>query len=539
MKHFLSCIIMLAVAFPVELMAQTSDSTSLLFRDFGFIRDSDPWLSGNNAAALTRYSSRNISRAEISMSYGKGGFVDYYQSGRTMETGAEVESFYRLSQRAVVYGKMSYAGYTGHNMAGSVFIEPTRMPFDIVEDSLSNAGKKHRDTYNLVGGVGIRVWRGLSLGARLDYTAADYAKYKDLRHKNMLMDMNITLGAYWQIGSSFAVGANYYYRRRTEDISFSTYGKGGVTYISLISYGAFMGRTEQFSANGYTGSSHEKPLVDQYNGGGFQAEWRLSPSLVWYNVLGMSNRKGYYGSRSNYTITYTGHTSNLYDYSTRLSLSLNCQRHELEASVSSEKLENWENTYLEVVNSSGASTYRYYDPVKSADKKWVNCHLGYNAYLGIVGEMPVWTFKAAIDMMHRDITAYDYPYYRRQNIGNAEGSISAERNIMLGRGVLGFVLGVSYLKGSGTLCEDLTYVTPSSSQTTPPSMDTYLRREYEYLTSSQYAVRTSVKYSFLFPQTKMDTYVKISGEHRKANETDEWMEGKDNTQIQIALGCTF
>ena len=94
-------------------------------------------------------------------------------------------------------------------MTGSAFIDPTRKPFNLTEDSLTNAGKKHRDTYKLTGGFGVDVYQGISLGARIDYTSANYAKYKDLRHKNKLMDLSVTAGVYAPITAWLNVGADY------------------------------------------------------------------------------------------------------------------------------------------------------------------------------------------------------------------------------------------------------------------------------------------------------------------------------------------
>ena len=147
------------------------------------MKQANPWLTSPNAAALTRYNQRNISVAEVRGSVAKGDLVDYSQSSNVVQAGAMVESFFRINARSVVYGRIDYDNYAGKNMLGSVFINPERKPFDLSEDSLTNPGNKHRDTYNLVGAVGIDLWRGLAVGAKVDYTAANYAKYKDLYYE--------------------------------------------------------------------------------------------------------------------------------------------------------------------------------------------------------------------------------------------------------------------------------------------------------------------------------------------------------------------
>ena len=137
---------------------------SLLLRDYSYVKQHDAWLSLEGTAALTRYRLANIVEAEATLTKGNGGLVDYYQSDDWLEGNVSIESFYRLNQRTVFLGAISYNNWTGKEMTGSAFIDPTRKPFNLVESDLENEGKKHRDTYRLTGGVGIDVYQGLSLG---------------------------------------------------------------------------------------------------------------------------------------------------------------------------------------------------------------------------------------------------------------------------------------------------------------------------------------------------------------------------------------
>ena len=93
---------------------------------------------------------------------------------------------------------MRYDNFSGRNMTGSAFIQTQRLPFDIIEDSLNNAGTKHRDTYNLMGALSWEIYKGIALGAKVDFTAANVAKYKDLRHKTKLMDLASLLASMYR-----------------------------------------------------------------------------------------------------------------------------------------------------------------------------------------------------------------------------------------------------------------------------------------------------------------------------------------------------
>ena len=517
---------------------------SLLLRDYRFVKQQEAWLTGPNAAGLTRYRSAAIAEAEVSIGMGRGGFVNYFESPKTLMLTAGIESFYRISQRTVVYGRMNYDNWTGRDMAGSAFIDPTRLPFDIVEDSLTNLGRKHRDTYQLTGAVGCQVTKGMAAGLRIDYTAANYAKYKDLRHKNKLMDLTLTAGLTFSPlpahRSLFTIGANYRYHRQTESVTFSTYGKGEKVYKSLIDYGNFIGRVEQFGNYGYTDKSREMPLFDEGHGLDVQLELTPADGLSFYNNFGFTHRKGYYGRRSPYTITFTNHHGNRYSYNALLSYRPSAGAlHQLTANIDAEVLRNNAETYREMQNEKGSYYYEYYDDVKTGDKRWVNTTLGYTGHYGICHELPTWTVRAVVTLMHRRQTAYCYPYLRRQRLSATGLTAEGTRHIAMRHGVLTVGASIGYSKGSGEPFEDDTFATPSDKQTPPAEMEAWLWQEYQYLTAPQYTVGGNVRYDFIVPGTRLKAHAALNIQHRKANNIYYEENGKDHTQMAIAVGCTF
>ena len=76
-------LILAGVTLSASLNAQEQAKDSLLHRDFSFVANSDAWLGSDNAAALVRFKTKNISLAEVYAQYGKGGFVNYDASPRT------------------------------------------------------------------------------------------------------------------------------------------------------------------------------------------------------------------------------------------------------------------------------------------------------------------------------------------------------------------------------------------------------------------------------------------------------------------------
>ena len=98
--------------------------------DYRFVKRSDPWLTGQNAAALTRFMcqtesdnadslhSSYIAEAELSLTKAKGGFTNFDGSPNVLQGDASVESFFRLNPQVVVFGAMSYSNFSGKDMAG-------------------------------------------------------------------------------------------------------------------------------------------------------------------------------------------------------------------------------------------------------------------------------------------------------------------------------------------------------------------------------------------------------------------------------------
>lgn len=538
--------------------------------DYQYVKRSDPWLTLQNAASLTRYANRNMAEAELSLTKTEGDFTNFDGSPNTLQAGALIESFFRLSNRTVCYGSMSYQSFDGKDMAGSAFI-PVHLsdlsqsspfslpsspftihrPFDIVEDSLMNTGDKHLDVYQLTGGVGCELAKVLSVGLRLDYTAANYAKYKDLRHQNKYMDLRFSAGIYMPFAAWGALGAHYTYHRNTETISFGTYGKNEKVYQSLVSYAAFMGHLEQFGSTGFTDKSREMPLVTDEDGFGIQlsispftsmrdaaTEERIIP-LTFFNEFNYSHARGYYGRKSPFTITYTGHKSDKYHYAAQLTSLLRKSRVSLDFSLDIENLKNDMNTYREMKNEQGATYYDYYDPVKMANKVWTDWMLAATIDLGIQKDIPTWTIQAGINHGKRKQTAYAYPYYRHQELNNNRIFASVNRNLFTKNGVWSVSLNGSWQKGAGEPYEDHTFETPSDKQSVPPSMDTYLYREYQYLTSPQFTIGGQVKYAFLFPGTGLKTHARFCVNHRKATKEYDYSDGSHSTFYAIAVGCFF
>ena len=518
---------------------------SLLFRDYEFVKSSNIWLTGRNSAAITLFDSKNIAEADVTLTYGEGKLTEPGGAMDYLQLGASIESFYRISSKTVTYGSISYNSNTGNKMTGSVFMTQ-RMPFDIVEDSLSNSGSKHRDTYHLIGAVGADIWKGYSIGARIEYTSSNYAKYKDLRHKNKLMDIAATAGIFLPMKQYFKAGVDYTYHRHTESVIFSTYGNNEKVYKSLIDFGAYWGLVEQYGYDGFTDKSHEMPYFEDSHSGALAIEitpfpchtdfWR---TFSFYGNVALTHGTGYYGRRSPYTIAYTNHNRNIISADIHVSLYTYASKHSLNFSFSKEKLQNKMENFRALDNNAGSPHYEYYAPAETGDKSWYNISTNYTINLGIRGERPTWTISAGYNWHKRNISAYLYPFYRRQILATHDAIAKIERNIFTRKGVWTFYLKGKYREGNGEPFIDGTFILPAPNQPSPATMQAFLYQDFHIMTSPQYALGMLLKYSFRFPGTNMLTHIQSSITHNKSNGNINNYCGRDYTTIALSIGSTF
>ncbi|NDV68503.1 DUF6850 family outer membrane beta-barrel protein [Dysgonomonas sp. 25] len=520
-------------------MAAQNDS--IRWQDFSFIKQSDIRLTGYNAAGMKHLPIDYISSAAINATKQNGDFINYHQSEDNYTLGAQVESFYRLNPQIVFYGKVSYNYFEGKNMGGSAFINPYDNPFDIVEFADTTRGNKELENYHLTGAISADVYKGLTLGAKVDYRAANYAKTKDLRHKNKLMDLQATAGASYPLSKSVEIGANYYYRRTTEELTFKAYGTTDRIYTPLISYGAFFGVLETYQENagqGYTQAGRSNPMFNEFHGGSLQANVHLNNGISFLNEATYKSRDGYYGRKSSSTIVYSEHSARIWEYRGMLSFAQKRNKHVLEVNIDNEQLDNYENIYEKqtVPGEGSTSIIVYHGNLKVGDKETFNARAQYTGYLGIEDYNPAWVVSAGAQFWQRRQTASLYPYYRKQTIRYTRFNLQAERNIVNGLNMYSFLLGASYQTGSGTPKNDGLYATPS--ETTPKSSDLNLYREYEYLTNNQIRSDIGFRYSRLLKHIGVKGYASLRYSLSKASDV-QYLNGDKLNELTFSVGCTF
>lgn len=506
--------------------------------DFDYIRQSDARLTSYNAAGLYIFPLEHISAAEVSFNKKDGDFTNYYQSGNSYEIGGLAESIFRLSPKTVLYGKLGYSNFKGQGMGGSAFINPYANPFDIVECADSTSGEKQLEQYHLTGALSTDLYKGLRLGVKADYLAANYAKHKDLRHKNKLMDMWLTAGLSYPISRHLEIGANYFYRRSTEGIEFNSYGNKDQQFYSLISFGSFFGRREIFGDTGYTETQDDKPLFNKYHGASLQLMATFPSGIKFFNEFTFKSRDGYFGKRSPSSVVFSAHNSDILEYSGLLSIATKKDLHTIGLTAGNEKLENHENIYKEVITGGNNKDVTYHGKNKVLDREAFTARLAYTGNLNVVNYHPSWTLKADAGYSQNEQTASVYPYYRKQTIRVFDFNLAAGRNLFAGGGsVYNIGLRAGFNTGSGTKKDDGMYTSESADGGTPYTLDTNLDREYEYLTAPRLKAAASFRYTRPIAKD-VQAYAAISYQFTKGMNV-EYLPGDTFGDLTIRIGCTF
>lgn len=518
-------------------VAADTVAAALPLPDFEVLRTSDPRLDGYNAAWLYALPVSKISLAEVSFDRSGGGFVNYHQSDDSQRFGAATESFYRVSPRTVMYGKLEYGNFRGRNMGGSVFIDPYYNPFDLVEWGEGLAGDKRLESYRLAGAVGSELVPGLRIGGKIDYLASNYTKFKDLRHKNTYMDMTLSAGLSYRFGRLLEAGANYIYRRSTESIIAGVYGNTNISeFYILVDYGGSFGKLEGAAAN-YIADDHSQLMFNDFHGGSLQLMFNLSPSAIFFNEFTYKSRNGYYGRKSPSTVVHTGHDASVAEYRGDLRFGRGDAFHAVVIEASCEKLANYENIRREEGSAGSSSDIIYYGQNETLLRTAYTASVAYECRVGMRNYNPVWAFGISADYWMKESKASYYPYYRKQDMNYMEGRLSVRRNIFGGRNIYGVSLSAVYGSGGGTAAADGLYAQPSESQREPDVIDRYLYREFEYLTAAR--IGGSLGFRFTTSVTKsVMGYASVEGSLTKGLNLN-YIGNSTFGSATLKIGCLF
>mgnify|MGYP003575583588 CR=1 FL=1 len=515
-----------------DLAAQQTDSLSIA--DIDYVLRSEGWLSSRNPTGLKDLRVTSVAAAETFFRKSNGGFHNYHQSDNSYSYGLDVQSFHRLDENLVLSGSFLYDAFTGKHMTGSAFIDPYKNPFNIVEMVESMEGNKELETYHLTGAISGQLNSRLAIGAGIDYQSANYAKMRDLRHVNKLLDMCLSAGGAYQLFRKAGIGVNYAYQRRVESVRFNFFGNTNEQFSSLIDFGAFFGRKERFGNEGYTDET--KPLTNIGHAVSLQLNFNFTERSKLFNEFSLTRMKGGFGEDGTDSKLLTEHKVSEYSYRGIVSLAGERKLQLLRLDITYSTGINYENELVRQTEPGGVSKAIFIGKKEVLDKVMFEGKLGYSLFKEIDHNNPGWKLDLDAGYVRRLQTTTLYPFYRDQTLNRYYVQGRAGRCIDAEKRRYNVAIGLAYSAGSGDVKYDGLHTTPSPSQAPAQTMDLYLTQEWEFFTKPAASADLSVKVS---QQIKHNLYPYLLVSYSYTRAFDTQFLGDHFNTISARIGCNF
>ena len=505
-------------------------------RDFEYIRSATPWLSSDNAAGLGMLPVNRIANVEAYFHKHNGGLASIELSPDSYEAGASTEAFMTLSEKFYLHGKLEYRNFNGNDMVGPVMMNPSYNPLNFYESIDKTAGSKNKETYNLTGGFSYSLTDRLSIGALIDYTAADMAKKKDPRFVSKWMDLNLNAGLSYKISDGLALGASFIYRRTLEDLTGNIYGNTDKQYDIFVDYGGFYGTLQMFEGeNGYLAQNNPRPMFNNFFGGSVQIEAGTDTKV--FNEITYLKRSGYYGKKASSSIVYTEHSSDFIKYSGVLTTGTGINMHRVGLELSAEALNGIKNSYRTHTDEGSETVIEYFTPKETLAQLELHGCLSYDGYLGISEYRPTWEYGVKAEGHMKISHTVLFPYLRRSEVSYMSLHVHGAKNIFF-KGMNMFTVGLQGLLavGTGNPASDRTLV--ESTSEAPASLDVFMNKDFEYKTAPQAGVCLRFRYTrFIGP--RMGLYVEAKDCFMSMLKAPEYLGGRFRNILETKIGITF
>lgn len=429
------------------------------------------WNESRNVTGI-RQDSVSRSYAEAYGKYETGEFRDTWQAEKGWSAGAATASIRHL-ERISLKGSFSFDQTEGYGMCGSMFIDPGFYPVDVLEFT---PGRKTLQTYSFDGGLSFDLSDNWRIGASMDFKSANMSKRKDLRHTNWKLDMTIAPGFMYHSGD-FAFGANYIFRKTSENVKAEQVGTAESSYYAFLDKGMMYGVYSVWSGSGLHLSEpgvNGFPVKDFSNGAALQIQYKgLFAEAEYLHTQGTVGEKEYLwfrfpGQEVNGQIGYR-HKGIRSTHYARIKLS--------------HKTLGMDESILEKVSENGVTTVHYHGSNRILSKAYSAISPEYEYVTDII------ELRAGADFRwERSLSSQMYPYLYSQNILNWKAY--ADATVHTGR----FDIGVEIAYGDGSVKESERIVNEQSGvQTTPFRLQEWYERQMEFRTASYLETGLSVR----------------------------------------------
>ncbi len=448
-----------------------------------------PELKSVNPSLLRHLKDSIVFDANIFYNYQKGDFVNYYQANEKFKTGLQTHSYIRLNNKITVYGLASYYYGKGKNSGGTSFLYPYRIPFNFTPSSDSTKGDNRLEQYRLVGAISYKISPKLSIGTKIDYQTISYAKLRDMRNINDILQLNFHTGVDYKLSDNQSIGLNYHYDRYIENMQINKYGKSEDNYFALLNRGAFMGFLHVYGDDGILDARFKHPWVEIIHNVGLQYVFRFNEIAKLISSFSYGKGKGHYGNDQDNSVVYMRHTKNIYSTNNQLNIKVGNTINIIKIEGNYNSTANNEQLYREVTTEQGNSITEYYGANQSLKRKLFSAKLSYNLLFGTNYENVNWQINVdyAYNQLNRKVSSF--PYYRKQNIKWHKYNANISKFIN-NKFLIKYSVGFGF--GNGGMPVDTVYVATTDASK-PDYLDDLLYKEREYFIAKRLTTGLTLK----------------------------------------------
>ena len=264
-----------------------------------------------NVEDSDKSSDKLYGEASLFGSYEDGGFKPPHGGRDVWTAGVSASSLLDLS-RTTLFGSIRFEQRNAQEMMGSLFIQPGKYPFDILEFT---PGPKTRQTYSVSGGFAREVDTDWLFGVQAGIDASNYAKRKDIRHTNYALDLSVSPGVlyHWQLEQdlNLDLGLSYQFRKTSESVDAEQVGAAtSDSYFAFFDKGMSYGTYQVWDGAGIhldEAGVGLLPVTEITHGGAVQA---CLESVI-YLEIGFDHTEGLLGEKGYDWFRFPGNQAHL------------------------------------------------------------------------------------------------------------------------------------------------------------------------------------------------------------------------------------
>jgi hypothetical protein len=499
---------------------------------FDDLQRKQTWTESYNGAGLHFIDFSSSSFIEAYFGKNNGSLVKYYDSENSLDYGLRTSSYTKI-KKTTFYGSVDYNNFIGQDMRYSGLIYPERYLLSVAND---NPAEKRKESYKLNGGFATPITKNLFFGFQINYETANMSKMKDLRHNTKLLDFETTAGLIWTKGS-FNFGANYYYRKFHEDVTFSKVTDDEVLFNGYLYKGLWFGLFDNWSDEALNLS---RPFTDVLNGGSVQIEY-VKNNFRFHNEITYKRQEGMTGPGADRA--YSESQADIYEYKGVLQLEQENLRHYLRLKSKYEDAVN----YDKVTNSErigGMTIIYYYGLNKAFSRRNYNLNAQYELAIGGLKCNPDWDISAEYNYMSAaSLSSLIAPFYFTQDMQIHSFAGKVRKNFLFDKGMIDLSLSGGFSKGDGNRLKQH-MISGASDQITediiPDHSEDLLKREFEYMTAGKAFGEIGFRYSKFIVGKNNSGSAYLDASYSMTKASTVIYHDSDNAGIfKIAIGYSF